>query len=98
MELQNLKIYYQILTMDYWSDVAGLHSGANSISGDFSLAAEGFLIENGKITAPVEQITIAGNFYNLLSDVKDIGNDLKFNSSAIGSPSLAFDSIQVAGL
>ncbi|MFR5772673.1 MAG: metallopeptidase TldD-related protein [Lachnospirales bacterium] len=53
---------------------------------------------NGKITAPVEQITIAGNFYNLLSDVKDIGNDLKFNSSAIGSPSLAFDSIQVAGL
>ena len=80
------------------TDVAGLHSGANSISGDFSLAAEGFLIENGKITAPVEQITIAGNFYNLLSDVKDIGNDLKFNSSAIGSPSLAFDSIQVAGL
>ena len=76
------------------TDVAGLHSGAN----DFSLAAEGFLIENGKITAPVEQITIAGNFYNLLSDVKDIGNDLKFNSSAIGSPSLAFDSIQVAGL
>ena len=80
------------------TDVAGLHSGANSISGDFSLAAEGFLIENGKITAPVEQITIAGNFYNLLSDVKDIGNDLKFNSSAIGSPSLAVDSIQVAGL
>lgn len=80
------------------TDVAGLYSGANSISGDFSLAAEGFLIENGKITAPVEQITIAGNFYNLLSDVKDIGNDLKFNSSAIGSPSLAFDSIQVAGL
>ena len=81
-----------------FEDFAGLHSGANSISGDFSLAAEGFLIENGKITAPVEQITIAGNFYNLLSDVKDIGNDLKFNSSAIGSPSLAFDSIQVAGL
>ena len=56
------------------------------------------LIENGKITTPIEQITIAGNFYNLLSDVKEIGNDLKFNSSAIGSPSLEFDSIQVAGL
>ena len=80
------------------TDVAGLHSGANSISGDFSLAAEGFLIENGKITTPIEQITIAGNFYNLLSDIKEIGNDLKFNSSAIGSPSLEFDSIQVAGL
>ena len=56
------------------------------------------LIENGKITTPIEQITIAGNFYNLLSYVKEIGNDLKFNSSAIGSPSLEFDSIQVAGL
>ena len=32
------------------------------------------LIENGKITTPIEQITIAGNFYNLLSYVKEIGN------------------------
>ena len=101
--IQNGNMEFENLLLDVdngllITDVAGLHSGANSISGDFSLAAEGFLIENGKITTPIEQITIAGNFYNLLSDVKEIGNDLKFNSSAIGSPSLEFDSIQVAGL
>ena len=48
------------------NDVAGLHAGANIISGDFSLSAEGFLIENGEITKPVEQITVAGNFYDIL--------------------------------
>lgn len=101
--IQNGNISFEDLLSDVENgllitDVAGLHSGANSISGDFSLAAEGFLIENGKITNPIEQITIAGNFYNLLSDINEVGNDLKFNSSAIGSPSLLFNSIQVAGL
>lgn len=45
------------------TDLAGLHSGANSITGDFSLAAKGFYIENGVKTHPVEQITVAGNFF-----------------------------------
>lgn len=80
------------------TDVAGLHSGASAISGDFSFAAEGFLIENGKITTPVNQITIADNFYNVLKNIECVGNDLKFNSSSIGSPSLLIKSISVAGL
>lgn len=41
------------------TEFAGLHSGANFITGDFSLAAKGFYIEGGKKTYPVEQITIA---------------------------------------
>lgn len=80
------------------TDVAGLHSGANAVSGDFSFAAEGFIIENGKITTPVNQITIADNFYNILNNIEIAGNDLKFNSSAIGSPSLMINDISVAGL
>lgn len=80
------------------TDVAGLHSGANAVSGDFSFAAEGFKVENGKITTPVNQITIADNFYELLNKVEIVGNDLKFNSSAIGSPSLIIKDISVAGL
>ncbi len=80
------------------TDAAGLHSGINSISGDFSLAAEGFKIENGKITTPVNQITIAGNFYDVLKNIEMIGNDIKFNSSAIGSPSLMINNINIAGL
>ena len=82
----------------YITDVAGLHSGASAISGDFSFAAEGFKVENGKITTAVNQITIAGNFYNILNNIAIVGNDLKFNSSAIGSPSLMIKDISVGGL
>lgn len=80
------------------TDVAGLHSGTNSISGDFSVAAEGFKIEKGKITSPVNQITIASNFYDVLNNIEIIGCDLKFNSSAIGTPSVAVKDVSVAGL
>ena len=51
-----------------------LHSGANSITGDFSLAAKGFYIKDGKKTFPVEQITVAGNFFTLLKDIEEVGS------------------------
>ena len=78
-------------------DFAGLHSGANSITGDFSLAAKGFYIENGKKTFPVEQITVAGNFFDLLKDVEKIGNDLWFPMSSVGSPSIKIKNLSIAG-
>ena len=80
------------------TNVAGLHSGTNSISGDFSLAAGGFLIKQGQILDYVDQITIAGNFFDILKSVDAIANDLEFNLSAIGSPSLLISNIQVSGL
>ena len=76
------------------TDLAGLHSGANSITGDFSLAAKGFYIENGVKTHPVEQITVAGNFFTLLTDIEEVGNDLKFPMS---SPSIMIKELSIAG-
>lgn len=81
----------------YITDVQGLHAGLNSISGDFSLSAIGFLIKNGKITNPVHEITIAGNFFDVLKQIKGVGNDLDFGPSNIGSPSLWIESLTVAG-
>ncbi|SCK01471.1 peptidase PmbA [uncultured Clostridium sp.] len=78
-------------------DFAGLHSGANSITGDFSLAAKGFYIENGKKTFPVEQITIAGNFFDMLKNVEEVGSDLLFPMSSVGSPSVRVSGLSVAG-
>ncbi|MBP8692420.1 MAG: TldD/PmbA family protein, partial [Sedimentibacter sp.] len=60
------------------TELQGLHSGLNSISGDFSLAALGFLIEEGKISRPVDQITVAGNYFEMLKNIEEIGSDLKF--------------------
>lgn len=83
------------------TDVAGLHSGTNSVSGDFSLAASGFLIENGKIIRPVDQITIAGNFFTLLQEIEEVGSDLRFympgGSGTMGAPTLRIKELSVAG-
>jgi len=79
----------------------GLHSGLNTISGDFSLAASGFMIEDGKVTFPVDQITVAGNLKDLLLGVDEVGSDLKFSmpqgNAFIASPSLKIKSLAVAG-
>lgn len=79
------------------TEFAGLHSGANSITGDFSLAAKGFYIKEGKKEYPVEQITVAGNFFDLLKNIEEIGNDLKFPMSSVGSPSVKVDGLSIAG-
>jgi PmbA protein len=79
------------------TEFAGLHSGANSITGDFSLAAKGFYIKDGKKDYPVEQITVAGNFFDLLKNIEVVGSDLKFPMSSIGSPSVKITELSIAG-
>lgn len=79
------------------TEFAGLHSGASSVTGDFSLAAKGFMIEDGKKSFPVEQITVAGNFFTLLKDIEEVGSDLKFPMSSIGCPSIVVKELSVAG-
>lgn len=79
------------------TEFAGLHSGANSITGDFSLAAKGFYIKDGKKDFPVEQITVASNFFDLLKNVVEVGTDLKFPMSSVGSPSIRVEGLSIAG-
>ena len=79
------------------TDLAGTHAGANPISGDFSLQASGFLVEDGKIVRPVALITVAGNYLTLLKDVTGVCDDLKFNFRYIGSPSIKIKSLVVSG-
>lgn len=79
------------------TELSGLHSGANGISGDFSLLAKGYTVKEGKKGEPVEQITIAGNFYQLLKNVRAVGSDLKFPGGNVGSPSVDVGEMSVAG-
>lgn len=82
------------------TDLQGLHSGANPVSGDFSLAANGYLIKSGKIDRPVNQITVAGNFFTLLQEIEVVGSDLAFRppmGGYVGSPSLRIKSLAVTG-
>ena len=79
------------------TSLMGLHAGCNAVSGDFSLSAEGFRIEDGKQGRPVEQITIAGNFYKLLESVEEIADDLYFGSNGMGAPSVLVRNLDIAG-
>lgn len=79
------------------TEISGLHSGINSISGDFSLLAQGFLIENSTITTPIEQITVSGNFFNILENVVSISDDLKFLDSGVGAPSIFVGKLDISG-
>lgn len=82
----------------YLTEVSGLHAGANAVSGDFSLLACGFEVKGGKPVRAVEQFTVAGNFYKLLTDILEVGSDLVFEGSPIGSPCVRVKEISVAGV
>ena len=82
------------------TDLSGLHAGVNAISGDFSLLCEGYLIENGKKGRPVEQITVAGNFYDVIKSIKSVGNDIINVPSGEGeffTPSVYIESLAISG-
>ena len=79
----------------------GLHAGANTISGDFSLQSSGFLIENGQKGAPVRSFTVAGNFFDLLKNITAIANDPQPpffpSSTSFVSPSVLVEGLSIAG-
>lgn len=82
------------------TDLSGLHAGVNPISGDFSLLCEGYLIENGKQGRAVEQITVAGNLYEVLKSVKSLGNDiinLPCGEGEFFTPSVLVSSLAISG-
>jgi PmbA protein len=79
----------------YVTEVMGAHT-ANHISGDFSVGATGFWIEQGKKVYPVREITIAGNILDLMKNVDAVGSDLRF-FGRIGSPSLRVRELSIGG-
>ena len=60
-------------------DLAGLHSGGNPVSGDFSFGAAGFLCRDGERIRPVRNITVAGNFYEMLKKIAAVGDTQHWN-------------------
>jgi PmbA protein len=81
-------IDYGLLVMEF------LGKGVNIATGDYSRGAVGFLIENGKITRPVNEVTIAGNLREMFAKIVP-ANDMilgRFNA-----PTLRIDGMTVAG-
>jgi PmbA protein len=70
--------------------------GFNPVSGDFSRGAAGHWIEGGRLSHPVEEVTIAGNLLDMLRNVDAVGDDLLWQGS-VASPSVRISSMTVAG-
>jgi PmbA protein len=71
-------------------------SGVNIVTGDYSRGAAGLWIENGELSYPVHEVTIAGTLLEMLSHIVMIGSDLQFRS-ALASPTVRVDGLTVAG-
>ena len=80
------------------TDLTGMHSGANAISGDFSFGASGFLYEDGQLRQPVRGVTVAANFYDMLNKIALIGDKQFWNweKSAL-MPHLRFTDLAISG-
>ena len=80
------------------TDLTGMHSGANAISGDFSFGASGFLYEDGQLRQPVRGVTVAANFYDMLNKISLIGDKQFWNweKSAL-MPHLRFTDLAISG-
>ena len=73
-------------------------------------ASEAYLIEDGKVTAPVKGATLIGNGPDVLTRVSMVGNDLMLDEGigscgkdgqtvpvGVGQPTLRIDALTVGG-
>ncbi len=84
----------------YITELKGLHSGADAVTGDFSIESAGFIVENGKVTVPVHSFTVAGNFFELLKRIDGVASNVEMGipaTTVMAAPDLLVRGISVAG-
>lgn len=72
-------------------------AGCNAVSGDFSLGVQGFWVERGERVHPVDQVTVAGNFFDLLQNIKTISADVDSNLGSLRIPAFLAGPVAVSG-
>lgn len=81
----------------YVNSLSGMHSGVNSISGDFSVGADGLMIRNGSIAEPVRELTLASTLQRLLLDISEVGGDFEWLRGGDGACSLVIQDVSLSG-
>jgi PmbA protein len=77
----------------YVTDLIGM--GVNQVTGDYSRGASGFWLENGEISFPVSEVTIAGNLTDMFAALTP-ANDLRFRYGT-NAPTVRLEGLTVAG-
>ena len=81
----------------YVQSITGVHSGVNTISGDFSVGAEGLMVRSGALAEPVREVTIASTLQRMLQAVLHIGTDVEWLPGVAAGQTLAIDGMSLSG-
>ncbi len=77
---------------------SGVLSGANPISGEFSVGISGVLIEHGRLTTPVREVTLAGDIIGMLKSVRALGDDARWvPAGSVLTPSVLIEGMAIGG-
>ncbi len=81
------------------TDVAGLHSGVNPVTGVFSVGASGRAIRGGELAEPVREFTIASDLVSMLKAAREAGSESRWVpfGGSVSTPPLLIDEMTVAG-
>ncbi len=80
-------------------DFHGVHSGANSVTGDFSVGATGRLLEDGVPGRPVKEITVAAPMLDILKRIVAVADDRRWLpfGGAYGGATILVEEMTVGG-
>ncbi len=78
-------------------EVAGLHSGVNPVSGDFSTGVAGLRIRGGSLAEPIREATIASTLQRMLLDIVEVGADVEWLPMAAVGVSLVIGDVTMSG-
>ncbi len=77
--------------------VTGLHSGANPVSGDFSVGIQGLMVRDGAVAEPVREATVASTLQRMLLDVAAVGGDLEWLPGGAAGVTLVVGDLSLSG-
>jgi PmbA protein len=83
----------------YVTDVAGLHSGVNPVTGIFSVGASGRTIRGGELAEPIREFTIAGELVAMLGAVREAGAEARWVpfGGSVKTPPLLVAELAISG-
>lgn len=83
----------------YVQDVSGVHSGVNTVSGEFSVGATGLWIRGGELAEPVRELTVSSTLLDMLRTIVRLGDDRRFFpfGGSLAGCSLLLSEMTVAG-
>jgi PmbA protein len=73
-----------------------LGGNSNGTTGDFSLGVRGFRVRGGRLAEPIGEMNVSGNHLELWKRLAAVGND-PYRYSAMRTPTLVFEGVQIAG-